>query len=184
MARIGVAAALRSTLFSTSSLIALSKARGMLLPIVAGAAFVIGGTTFSSSALAAAGTCSPDASGTAGALGPIESCSGDFATGISYPGAVGTGNIFEVDLNSVTNVADGGVIVSSSGAVDVTITQFAVAGNISNLAGNGIEATTLGGNVSVTTVGGNVSASSIGIYGEQLLSGAASGNVTISAGIG
>src|SRR5262252_7575232 len=70
-----------------------------------GAALAVAGIAFTpEQALAAVGTCAPDASGTLGALGPIESCSGDFATGISYPGAVGTAGNFEVDLNAVTNV--------------------------------------------------------------------------------
>src|SRR5258705_9841847 len=179
MARSRVAATLRSTLFNTSSVICLSRARNLLLPIVAGAAFALGGTAFPSGALAAAGVCAPDASGTPAAPGPIESCSGDFATGISYPGAVGPAGSFEVDLNSITNVADGGVIVSSGGAVNLTLTQFATAGNISNLAGNGIAITNLGANIAITTVGGNVTASGIAIYGEQLLA-AGGGNVTIN----
>src|SRR6266446_927344 len=144
---------LRGNFLGSASRLGLAKAKIVFLPIVAGAAFAWGIGFDAEPARAAAGVCAPDASGTAAATGPIESCSGDFATGISYPGAVGTAGSFEVDLNSVTNVADGGVIVSSGGAVNLTVTQFATAGNISNLSGNGIDVTNFGANIAITTVG-------------------------------
>src|SRR5258705_328113 len=174
---------LRGNFLGSASRLGLAKAKIVFLPIVAGAAFAWGIGFDAEPARAAAGVCAPDASGTPAAPGPIESCSGDFATGISYPGAVGPAGSFEVDLNSITNVADGGVIVSSGGAVNLTITQFATAGNISNLSGNGIDVTNFGANIAITTVGGNVTASGIGINGEQLLA-AGGGDVNVTLGNG
>src|SRR5258706_8955291 len=171
---------LRGNFLGSASRLGLAKAKIVFLPIVAGAALAWGIGFDAEPARAAAGVCAPDASGTPAAPGPIESCSGDFATGISYPGAVGPAGSFEVDLNSITNVADGGVIVSSGGAVNLTVTQMGTPGNITNLAGDGITATTLGADVSITTIGGNVSGSDFGLHAAQLLA-AGAGNVAVNA---
>src|SRR5258708_30962751 len=99
-----VAPTLRSNLLNSASSVGLAKARMVLLPMVFGAATVLAGIAFApAEALAAPGVCAPDANGTPAATGPIEACSGDFATGISYAGAIGTAGNFEGDLNSITN---------------------------------------------------------------------------------
>jgi len=162
MERRSIEQVLRGNLLNSASSISLSSARAIWLPLVTVAAMSLVGIMFTpTEALAAAGACAPDANGTPAAAGPIESCSGDFAAGISYPAAIGTAGSFEVDLNSITNTTTGGVIVSSGGAVNLTVTQVTTPGNITNLAGTGIAVTSLGGNVSITTIGGNVTASSV-----------------------